>query len=92
MSSPDLTAAETTDRELREQIADLVRARARAEDEARRLADRATAPGADPSLAGIRERYAEQAKRLASDVEALRSDLRAHEPELERLRAAEAGA
>jgi hypothetical protein len=92
MSANDLSAAETTDRELREQIADLVRARARAEAEARRLGDRVSLPGADPSLEAIRERYEQQAGRLAADVEALRGDLRAHEPLLEQLRAGEAGA
>ncbi len=92
MSTTDLAAAEATDHALREQIADLVRARARAEDEVRRLAGRASVPGTDASLDGIRERYAEQATRLAADVEALRADLRAHEPVLERLRAEAAGA
>ena len=90
--SEDLAGAQATDRALREQIADLVRARARAESESRRLADRTTAEGADPSLAGIRERYEQQAGRLAGEVEALRVELRAHEAELERLRARDAGA
>ena len=87
-----LASAQATDRALREQIADLVRARARAEEEARRLGDRAGAPGADPSLAGIAERYGQQAARLREEVEGLRGELRTHEAELERLRAQDAGA
>ncbi len=90
--SDSLASAEATDRALREQIADLVRARARAESEAARLRARGTTPGADPSLDGIRERYEQQAARLAGEVEALRGELRTHEAELERLRAQEAGA
>jgi predicted RNase H-like nuclease (RuvC/YqgF family) len=86
-----LEAAEATDRALREQIADLVRARARADAEAARLAGRAGA-GADPALDGIRERYERQAGRLAEEIESLRRDLRTHEPELERLRADATGA
>ena len=91
MSADGLAAAEATDRSLREQIADLVRARARAQSEAERLGDR-TAAGADESLSGIRERYERQAVERGNEVEGLRADLRAHEAELERLRAERAGA
>ncbi len=88
----DLAGAEGTDRALREQIADLVRARARAQSESRRLGDRTVVPGADPTLGSIQERYEQQATRLDSEIEALRSELRAHEADLERLRAQDAGA
>ncbi|HEX8102530.1 MAG TPA: hypothetical protein VF533_07960 [Solirubrobacteraceae bacterium] len=88
----ELAAAEATDRALREQIADLVRARTRADAEAARLGTRTARPGADPGLAPIRDRYAQQSARLGEEVEALRAQLRAHEPELERLRARDAGA
>ena len=42
----ELEEAERTERELREQIGDLIRARARADSEAKRLAGRAELPGA----------------------------------------------
>ena len=90
--SDELAGAEATDRALREQIADLVRARARAEAESSRLGTRAAAPGTDPELGSIGERYRLQAEHLREEVEALRAQLRAHEPELERLRARDAGA
>jgi chromosome segregation ATPase len=87
----ELADAERTERGLREQIADLVRARARAESEARRIADRSTLPGADPTLGDIVARYRSQAERLAGEIEALRTALREHEADLERLRAEDAG-
>lgn len=88
----DLADAERTERALREQIADLVRARARAQAEARRLADRANLPGADPTLGDIVARYRSQAGRLDDEIEALRSALREHEADVERLRAEDSGA
>lgn len=91
MTEDGLAAAEATDRSLREQISDLVRARARAQSEARRLGDR-TAAGGDESLASIRERYERQAVELGDEIDGLRADLRSHEVELERLRAERAGA
>jgi hypothetical protein len=88
----DLTEAQRAEQALREQLADLVRARARAESESRRLAQRAGVAGADPVLGELAERYRAQGERLQAEVEALRTDLRRQEAELERLRAAEEGA
>ena len=88
----DLAEAEQAERALREQLADLVRARARAESEARRLAQRAGLAGADASLGELAGRYRAQGERLQAEVDALRTDLRRQEAELERLRAAEEGA
>lgn len=88
----ELAAAEATERELREQIAELVHSRARAEQEAGRLADRAKLPGADASLGDIAERWRKQAGVLAQEVEACRTSLRAAEAEVARLRAEAAGA
>ena len=87
----DLGEAQRAERTLREQLADLVRARARAESESRRLSERARLPGADAALSELAERYRAQGDRLQSEVEAVRSDLRLREAELERLRAAEGG-
>ena len=88
----DLSDALQAEQALREQLADLVRARARAESESRRLAQRAGLPGAEPALGELAERYGAQGERLQAEVEALRADLRRQEAELERLRAAEEGA
>ncbi len=88
----DLEAAEATERELREQIAELVHSRARAEQEARRLFERATLPGAEDSLKGIAERWEHQAGVLAEEVGSCRTSLRAAEAEVARLRADAAGA
>ncbi|HYM57419.1 MAG TPA: hypothetical protein VES79_05595 [Solirubrobacteraceae bacterium] len=88
----ELAEAERTERELREQIADLVRARARAESEARRLGERAGLEGADPTLGDIAERYRSQSERLSGEVDAVRASLREHEADLERLRAQSRGA
>ena len=82
-----LADAEATERGLREQISDLVHARSRADTEARRLADRATLPGAHAELSEIAGRYSRQSELLATEIETLRSSLRAAEAELERLRA-----
>jgi hypothetical protein len=91
MTSDPLADAEATDRGLREQISDLVHARARAAAEAGRLAERAQLPGAHAELVELGERYARQAELLASEIEALRTSLRASEVELERLRAPDGG-
>jgi hypothetical protein len=88
----DLEEAERTERELREQIADLVRARARAESEAQRLRGRAGLEGADPTLAEIAERYRLQATSLGGEIDAVRASLREHEADVERLRAQSQGA
>jgi len=85
-----LSDAEATELGLREQIADLVTARARAEAEARRL--RARGEHMDPALLEVAERYSAQAGRLAGEVEALRTSLREQELRTERLRAERAGA
>jgi chromosome segregation ATPase len=85
--SDALADAEATERGLREQIADLVHARARADSEAARLADRATLDGAHEELSQIAGRYQHQSETLAAEIETLRSSLRAAEAELERLRA-----
>ena len=87
----DLDEAQRAELALREQLADLVRARARAESESRRLSERAGLPGADATMSELSERYRAQGERLQSEVDALRSDLRRQEAELERLRAAEGG-
>jgi DNA repair exonuclease SbcCD ATPase subunit len=87
----ELEEAEHTERELREQIADLVSARARAQSEAMRLAGRASLEGADPTLAEIAERYRLQATRLGGEIDAVRGSLREHEADLERLRAQSRG-
>lgn len=88
----ELEEAERTERELREQIADLVSARARAESEATRLAGRSELEGADPTLAEIAERYRGQATRLGGEIDAVRASLREHEVDVERLRAQSSGA
>jgi hypothetical protein len=88
--SDGLADAEATERGLREQISDLVHARARADGEARRLTQRAALPGAHEELAQIAGRYESQSELLASEIETLRFSLRAAEAELERLRAPEA--
>ncbi len=85
--SDHLAGAEATERALREQLADLVHARSRADGEARRLADRAALPGAHDELDEIAGRYERQSETLAAEVETLRASLRAAEAELERLRA-----
>lgn len=87
-----LTAAEATERELREQIAELVHARARAEQEARRLDERSELAGADPSLQEIAGRWRRQAEVLGGEIEACRTSLRSAEAEVARLRADAAGA
>lgn len=92
MSPENLTAAEATERTLREQLADLVRARSRADREARRLADRGTLADADPSLNELAERYRAQAGRLGEEVDGLRAGLREQEARVERLRAEASGA
>ena len=88
----DLGEAQRAEQTLREQLADLVRARARAESESRRLAERGRLAGADATLGELAERYRAQGERLQTEVESVRSDLRRQEAELERLRAAEGGA
>ncbi len=85
--SDALTDAEATELGLREQLSDLVHARARADSEAKRLAERAALPGAHDELAEIAGRYTRQSEVLATEIESLRSSLRAAEAELERLRA-----
>ena len=85
--SDALADAESTERELREQISDLVRARARADGEGRRLSARATLAGAHRDLAELAGRYERQSETLAAEIETLRSSLRAAEAEVERLRA-----
>ena len=90
MPDDALAAAEATERGLREQISDLVHARSRADAEAKRLSERALLPGAHEELAQIAGRYERQSALLATEIETLRSSLRAAEAELERLRAPEA--
>ncbi|MEY2441604.1 MAG: hypothetical protein QOJ46_1030 [bacterium] len=85
--SDALAAAEATERGLREQIADLVHARARADSEAARLSDRATLEGAHAELSELAGRYSHQSETLAAEIATLRTSLRAAEAELERLRA-----
>lgn len=92
MSTPPLGEAEATERALREQLADLVRARSRAGREARRLAERGSLAGADASLAEIAERYRTQAGRLGDEIDGLRTSLREQEAQVERLRAEASGA
>jgi len=87
MTSDALADAEATERGLREQIAALVHARARAAGEAHRLGERAGLPGAHAELGELAGRYAQQAGVLAAEIESLRTSLRAAEAELERLRA-----
>ncbi|MDX6682612.1 MAG: hypothetical protein QOG94_2651 [Solirubrobacteraceae bacterium] len=88
--SEALADAEATERGLREQLSDLVHARSRADDEARRLSQRAALPGAHDELSQIAGRYERQSGLLAAEIESLRSSLRAAEAELERLRAPDA--
>jgi hypothetical protein len=88
--SGELSDAEATEFGLREQISDLVHARSRADAESRRLAQRAALPGAHEELSQIAGRYERQSALLATEIETLRSSLRAAEAELERLRAPEA--
>ena len=86
-----LESAQATERSLREQINDLVTARARAEAEAERLEGRGRLAGADASVAEVGRRYREHAGRLHEEVEGLRAELRRQEAVVERLRADEAG-
>lgn len=79
--------AEATERALREQIAELVSTRVRAEREAARLAERARLPHADGALGQLAERYRAQAGRLAEEVEGARRSLREQEARVETLRA-----
>lgn len=89
MSTPDpLQDAIATEDALRAQLGELIGAKVRAEQEAARLADRATLPGADPAMATLSTDYAEQAVRLAAEVEEVRGSLRAQEARTETLRAA----
>jgi chromosome segregation ATPase len=85
--SEALGDAEATERGLREQIADLVHARARADSEALRLADRAALEGALAELSELAGRYVNQSEILAAEIATLRTSLRAAEADLERLRA-----
>ena len=85
-----LADAEATELGLREQIADLVHARARADSEAQRLSERAALPGAHAELEELAGRYERQSATLAKEIETLRTSLRAAEAELERLRAPDA--
>lgn len=87
-----LQAAVATERSLREQVNDLVRARARADSERLRLEERAKLRGAEPMLATVAERYARQSERLGTEIESLRSSLREQEAATEAARADEAGA
>ena len=87
----DLEAALATERELREQIADLVHSRARAEQESSRLSGRLTLPGTQASMRAIAERWDRQARVLNEELEACRTSLRAIEAEVARLRAEAAG-
>ena len=86
-----LESAEATERSLREQINDLVGARARAAAEAERLGGRAALPGADASVAEVGRRYREHADKLGAEIEGLRAELRRQEAIVEGLRADEAG-
>jgi chromosome segregation ATPase len=85
--SDALSDAEATELGLREQISDLVHARARADAEAKRLGERAALPGAHEELSEIAGRYTSQSEVLAGEIDTLRTSLRAAEAELERLRA-----
>lgn len=87
-----LSEALATERELREQIADLVHSRTRAEQESTRLKGRATLEGAHESLGDIAERWENQARVLDEELEACRTSLRQAEAEVARLRAEAAGA
>lgn len=87
-----LQAAEATERRLREQINDLVKARARADSERIRLKERAKLRGAEPMLETVADRYAHQAARLDEEIESLRTSLREQEGATEAARADEAGA
>ena len=86
-----LQSAQATERSLREQINDLVTARARAEAEAERLDGRARLAGAEASVAEVGRRYREHAERLHEEIEGLRAELRRQEAIDEGLRADEAG-
>ncbi len=83
----ELGEAEATERALREQIAELVSTRVRAEREAARLDERARLPDADGALRELAERYRAQAGRLAGEVDGVRRSLREQEARVEALRA-----
>lgn len=87
-----LQAAEATERRLREQINDLVKARARADSERIRLKERSKLRGAEPMLETVADRYAHQSERLDGEIESLRTSLREQEAATEAARADEAGA
>ncbi len=87
-----LEAAEATERGLREQINDLVKARARADAERRRLEERVRLRGGEPMLATVAERYVQQSERLRAEIESLRASLVEQEAVTEAARADEAGA
>jgi predicted RNase H-like nuclease (RuvC/YqgF family) len=86
-----LEAARATELHLREQIAELVSARLRAEGETTRLQARAGQAGSEPALAEVAERWRRQAERLGEEVEGLRAELRRQEARREELAADEAG-
>ncbi len=87
-----LETAEATERGLREQINDLVKARARADSEQRRLQERLRLREGEPMLATVADRYARQSERLRVEIESLRASLREQEATTESVRADEAGA
>ena len=87
-----LQAAEATERSLREQINDLVTARARADSERVRLEERATLRGGERLLQTVADRYGKQSGRLSEEIESLRGSLREQEAATEAARADEAGA
>jgi len=87
MTTDPLQDAIATEEALRAQLGELVGAKVRAEQESARLRDRATLPGADPAIAALATGYAEQAVRLAAEVEEVRVALRAQEARTETLRA-----
>lgn len=91
-SETTLQAAEATERRLREQINDLVKARARADSERHRLKQRTKLRGAEPMLETVADRYGHQSERLAEEIESLRTSLREQEAATEAARADEAGA
>jgi hypothetical protein len=88
MTLDPLQDAIATEDALRAQLGELVGAKVRAEQESARLRDRATLPGADPAIGVLAADYADQAVRLAAEVEEVRMALRAQEGRTETLRAA----
>lgn len=87
--STGLARAEALEVELRVRLAELIRERRHAHEEADRLGERGRLPGADAALTESAERYRARASVLDREIEAARERLRAQEGAVARRRADE---